>query len=190
MVTSDAGDSRARPRSGRGRYVRSPATAKRDAEAARLRAEGYTYERIAKELRYSHRDLARRAVERALAAAVREPADEARQIELIRLDSLWTHAMQVLANDHLAISNGRVVMIERDGEAVPVPDDAPVLQAIDRLLKIMERRAKLLGLDAPTKVEAITIDRLDQAIAELERELGGTEAGEAAPTSGAATGEG
>lgn len=30
------------------------------------------------------------------------------------------------------------------------------LKAVDRILKIMERRAKLLGLDAPTKVAATT----------------------------------
>jgi hypothetical protein len=189
MVTSGASDSRDRPRNGRGRYVRSPSTAKRDADAARLRAEGYTYERIAQELRFSHRDLARRAVERALTATVREPADEARQIELIRLDSLWMQAMAVLQREHITVSNGRVVTIDVDGEPQPVPDDAPVLQAIDRLLKIMERRSKLLGLDAPAKVEVMSLDRIDQAIAELERELGAAEAGASEETSGTASGE-
>jgi hypothetical protein len=137
-----------------------------------LRAEGWTYERIAGELHFSHRDVARRAVERALAVAVREPADELRQIELIRLDSLWLQAMAVLQAKHVTVSNGRVVTIDRNGEKVPVVDDAPVLQAIDRLLKIMERRAKLLGLDAPAKVEVMSLDRVDAEIERLERELG------------------
>ena len=50
---------------------------------------------------------------------------------------------------HVAISNGRVVY---QGEN-PVKDDGPALQAIDRLLKIQERRARLIGLDAPVKHE-------------------------------------
>lgn len=48
-----------------------------------------------------------------------------------------------------------------------------------------ERKAKLLGLDAPQKHEVVTVDYLDQQIAALEAELaGGTPAGEAAPASG------
>ena len=51
-------------------------------------------------------------------------------------------------------------------------DDGPVLQAVDRLLKIADRRAKLLGLDAPKRVEVSdgTPD-LDAAVRELEAEL-------------------
>lgn len=174
MVTSDPGDNH-RPHSGKGRFVRRPATAQRDAAAAELRADGKTYQQIADELHFSHRDLARRAVERALAATVREPAAELRQLELIRLDSLWMQAMGVLTRDHLTVSNGRVV--ELNGE--PVKDDAPILNAIDRLLKIMERRAKLTGLDAPAKVEVMTLESIDAEIAKLSQELGGTEASEA-----------
>jgi hypothetical protein len=33
-------------------------------------------------------------------------------------------------------------------------DDAPVLNAVDRLVKISESRRKLLGLDAPAKVQS------------------------------------
>lgn len=184
MATSGHGDPRSISRSGRGRFTRNTTTATRDAEAARLRAEGQSYEAIAHKLGFRHKESARRAVERALVDAVREPADELRQMELIRLDALWVEAVKVLHTQHITVSNGKVVTIEGDGEPVPVPDDAPVLQAIDRLLKIMERRAKLLGLDAPAKVEVMTLDRIDQAIAELERELGGAEAGAAEEASG------
>lgn len=175
-----------RARDGRGRYVRQADTAARDAEAVRLRADGHTYQTIADQLGYTDRSDARKAIERMIAFTVREPADEVRQMELIRLDSLWMQAVRVLHAHHVTVSNGKVVTV--NGE--PVPDDAPVLQAIDRLLKIMERRSKLLGLDAPAKVEVMSLDRIDQAIAELERELGEREAGEAAPSPGAAPGEG
>jgi hypothetical protein len=174
VVTPSRGHSN-QPRSGRGRFTKSIETAKRDAESARLRAEGKTYDQIAEALGFSDRSLARRSVERALAAAVREPADELRQLELIRLDALWVEAVKVMTTEHITVNNGRV--IEVDG--IPLKDDAPTLQAIDRLLKIMERRAKLVGLDSAAKVEVLSVDALDREIARLTAELGGTEAGEA-----------
>lgn len=190
MPTPSRSHGKRTPRDGRGRYIRRDDTAQRDAEAVRLRVEGHTYQHIADQLGYNDRSDARKAVEGALTASIREHADELRQMELIRLDSLWLEAMKVLHAAHVTVSNGKVVTVEKDGEKVPVPDDAPVLQAIDRLLKIMERRSKLLGLDAPAKVEVMSLDRIDQAIADLERELGEREAGEAAPSPGAASGEG
>jgi hypothetical protein len=63
---------------------------------------------------------------------LREPAEQARNLDLKRLDAmtlaLWSQARQ-----------------GNQG-------------AVDRLLRIMERRAKLLGLDAPTKVAPTTPD--------------------------------
>lgn len=45
-----------------------------------------------------------------------------------------------------------------------------------------ERKAKLLGLDAPARHEVVTLDHLDAQIAALEAELaGGSPAGAAAP---------
>jgi hypothetical protein len=51
-----------------------------------------------------------------------------------------------------------------------VVDYGPVLAAIDRLVKIAERRAELRGLDSPQRTE-ITIDDLDRQIALLTAEL-------------------
>jgi len=63
----------------------------------------------------------------------------------------------VLERNHFTVTQGGQV-VYHGGEALV--DDAPVLAAIDRLLKIDEqrrrvdeRRSKLLGLDMPTKVE-------------------------------------
>lgn len=185
MVTPGQGH-KGKPRSGSGRFVKSLETAKRDGEAAQLRAEGKTYDQIAEALNFSDRSLARRAVERALAATVREPADELRQLELIRLDALWVEAVKVMTTEHITVNNGRV--IEIDG--VPLKDDGPTLSAIDRLLKIMERRAKLVGLDSPAKVEVMTLDALDREIEKLTAELGGAEADEASAGEGTPATEG
>ena len=46
------------------------------------------------------------------------------------------------------------------------------LAAIDRLLRVQERRAKLLGLDAPAKSDVRVTDVLDEQIQQLAAELG------------------
>ena len=68
------------------------------------------------------------------------------------------------------VSQGRLIYLGDDPQ--PLADDAPVLAAVDRLLKIQERRARLLGLDQPTKstVTHAAAD-VDAAVAELAREL-------------------
>src|SRR5690606_5993712 len=109
---------------------------------------------------------------RALEASIAEQhrsVELYREEELQRLDLLMTEAWAVLKRAHVTVSHGRVIYDESTGQ--PLPDDGPVLQAIDRILKIQERRAKLLGLDAPTKIEAITMDALDAEIARLSAEL-------------------
>ena len=45
------------------------------------------------------------------------------------------------------------------------------LNAIDRALKIAERRAKLLGLDAPAKQDVRITDSLDREIERLAAEV-------------------
>jgi len=158
-------------RSAHGKYVRTPETAKRDAQAAQLRAEGWTYDAIAGELGYSDRSTCRQAIHRALREIVEEPAEEVRRLELERLDGelhrlngIEAAVREVLKRHHVTVSNGQIVHL--DGE--PLLDDAPVLQAADRLLKIEEQRRKngesrrkLLGLDAPSRVsvEAETLGR-------------------------------
>jgi uncharacterized small protein (DUF1192 family) len=63
-----------------------------------------------------------------------------------------------------------------DNERIPIMedllDDAPVLQAIDRLLRIQERKADLVpGLKAPKRMEVVTLDWLDAQIAALTAEV-------------------
>src|SRR5438105_6695556 len=115
-----------------GNFVGTEENLRRDAEALRLRSRGWTYQRIADELGYHDRRTAYRAVEQALRETLQEPADDLRKLELDRLDRMWEAAEKVLERHHVTVSQGCVVRIE--GE--PLEDDAPVLQALDRLLKI------------------------------------------------------
>jgi hypothetical protein len=50
--------------------------------------------------------------------------------------------------------------------------DKGALFAIDRVLAIQERAAKLRGLDAPIKHEVITLDYIQSEIRRLEETLG------------------
>lgn len=130
-----------------GKYIEDVATAERDHQAAEMRSRGLSYRAIAHHHRVSV-STAHGAVQRALAAIRGEGAAEVRDLELDRLDELWRITMAVLEREHVTVSNGRVVHL---GEK-PLRDDGPVLAAVDRLLRIQERRAKLLGLDAEKKI--------------------------------------
>lgn len=134
-------------RDGNGRFSRDPGTAARDAEACRLRARNLTYRQIADELGIDVRS-AYDGVQRALKDTLQEPADDLRRLELERLDELARQARGVMEATHYVVDKGSVVI----WEGSPLLDDAPVLAAVDRLLKVQERRAKLLGLDSPQRV--------------------------------------
>jgi hypothetical protein len=145
-----------------------------------MRLEGADYATIVAALGYSDQGAAHKDITRAMEAAVTRQhgaVELLRQEELMRLDLLWAEVWQVMKREHVTVSNGRLVRGE-DGK--PLRDDAPVLAAVDRLVRILERRAKYLGLDAPTKHEVFTLDAIDRAIQELNAELGETAVGEAA----------
>lgn len=95
--------------------------------ALELRKAGLTLEQIANELGYASKSGAAKALSAALQKTIQEPADELRTLESQRLDallhSLWNNALS--------------------GDT----------RAIDTCLRVMDRRAKLLGLDAPSKLE-------------------------------------
>lgn len=160
--------------------------AQRRAKALEMRRDGRKFQDIADALGYKSRGAAAQDVQRALALTVSEPAAEVRALELMRLDEMWVAALDVLKRSHITVSNGRV--IEIDGQ--PLVDDGPVLQAIDRLLKIQERRAKYLGLDAPTKVEVIDDSTIDAEIRRLTEELERAAAAQAADAAGVEAAEG
>jgi hypothetical protein len=151
----------------RGPYKRGP---QRDAQAVRLKALGWSLEEIADHLGLG--DDPRRAaaaVRRGLANTVRVARDEQRLLELQSLDELERACWVELQARHIMVSNGRIVRDEYD---VPLEDDRFILETIDRILKVKDQRAKLLGLNAPARAEVLTIDSVEAEIMRLERELG------------------
>lgn len=143
--------------------------AHRDAYAVRLRALGWSLQEIADHLDLSgNPERAAAAIRRGLANTTRVAHDEQRALELTSLDELERACWIELRASHVMVSNGRVVRDEYD---VPIEDDRFVLEVIDRILKIKEHRAKLIGLNAPTRTEVLTIDSVESEIIRLEREL-------------------
>lgn len=126
--------------------------AERRTRVLAMRVEQRPYREIAIELGISE-DVAeadyRRAVE-ARRTALDASRETAVAIETAKLDALEQAAWQVLRARHITVQHGKVV---RDEDGTVIEDDAPVLTAIDRLVKIADRRARLRGLDAPTRVE-------------------------------------
>lgn len=118
-------------------------------EAVELRLGGYSYERIA-EAQGVSKSTAHRRVQAAMAATLQEPADELRRMELERLDRLFG------------------VMYER---AMTNGKDAA--RAAEMALKTMERRAKMLGLDAPERrtIDVWTHDQFAEAVEALNAEI-------------------
>lgn len=153
-------------RDGNGRYTRTENDVHHDAEAARLRGEGLSYRAIAQHMGCSV-SVAHARVQRAWQATLQEPADQARAVELARLEDAHDHALAVLLREHLTVSHGKVITTKDDqGNDVPLIDDAPVLQAIDRIRALSESRRKLLGLDAPARV-SVDAEHLGQEIADI-----------------------
>lgn len=139
------------PRNGNGTYDYDNSSVQRDAQAARLKSAGKTYQQIAEELGYADRGNAWRGVQRARRAVLREPAEELIAVEAARLDDLYVQALDILERDHVMVSHGKVVYDDRTGD--PFLDDGPRLAALRELRQIRESYRKLHGLNAPQRTE-------------------------------------
>jgi hypothetical protein len=161
-----------RSRNPQGRYVVRAETADRDAKACRLRVQGLSYDQIAQALGFRDRSGARRAVQRALAATVREDAMELVALETERLDDVTRHLQRVITARHYALTpSGQLARNPETGELLA--DYGPVIAAARELRQVSESRRKLLGLDAPAKhrVDVIDSGMIEEAIAELESKI-------------------
>jgi hypothetical protein len=143
-----------RPRDGKGHFVRSLDSVRRDAQAAELLAQRRTYQQIADELGYSSKGDAWRAVQRARADVARPAVTKLIQAESEQLDDLYVMAMEVIDANHVVVSHGKVVTMRdpETGEDKPLADSGPKIQAIQTALRIRESYRKLHGLDQPAQV--------------------------------------
>lgn len=138
-------------------YHKDAEVAARRQRGINLRKAGKSWAEIAVELGHDSAATAFNDVKRARDAnrsSLKETVEDERQTDLERLDGMLAEAWRVMESNHLAVSGGNVVMVGPEGDESPLLDDGPKLDAIRTLLRVLERRAKLLGTDAPTRVEA------------------------------------
>lgn len=136
-------------RDGKGIFIRSPEQIALDHRASELRSQSKTFQYIADEFGVSV-STAYNMVQRAIADIPREATQELVALEIAKIDFLERRTIEVLEKKHVFVSQGGKVVYD-NGERLE--DDGPVLQAINTLAKLGERRAKLLGLNAPTRTE-------------------------------------
>ena len=107
--------------------------AEKQCQALELRARGKTFLQIAEELGYKGKQAAYAAVKRAMGKLVLEPAEDLKKIDLERVDLAMTQVIPLiyLSGVHADIR----------------------LKAVDRLIKLIELRAKLCGYMAPLQLE-------------------------------------
>ena len=126
--------------------IPAPELIDKEIKVLELRRAGLTWQRIAEETGYADHTGAYAAYKRAIKRTMQQPADELREQELDRVDRLqlaaWPNAMK--------------------GDT----------KSIMTIVKLMERRARLLGLDTPIKIEQeITNwdgnDSIDRAVKDL-----------------------
>lgn len=140
---------------------------------------GSTYQEISDALEYGSRQNAHRAVQAVLLSTIKEPAEELRAREVLRAEEIYVMARAIARRDHLTVSHGKVIHVRdpEGGADIPLVDDAPKLAAMDRMLKAMERIAKLKGLDAAVKVQNLTLEEIQRLIAEEEAAIAEMEGG-------------
>jgi hypothetical protein len=112
----------------------------KQAAAMRLRVRGWSYEQIGRKLHPTSDSPARYAydvISAGLKAVRLESVEEMRDVEVARFDALLKTAFAVL----------RVSARRNDARAVAA--------TINSIIRVSERRAKLLGLDAPVKYDLL-----------------------------------
>ena len=121
-----------------------PAVLEKEIKIIELRRAGVTWEKIALETGFKNASGAYKMYQRAAERMVRPHLDEYRDMQLDRLERM-----------HMAVWPRA-----KDGD----------LRAIDTALRIGDREAKLLGLEAPTKITAeVTVYEGQQLIEHTAR---------------------
>jgi hypothetical protein len=133
----------------------------RNGEIWRQHVSGVTQEALAEKYEISHQRVSQ------IIAQVRESIppedkDKVRQEHLELLRGLRVELTKLVdAGPIPAYSNGRPIVLENGAVA---QDHSGRLAAMDRLQRMLERESKLLGIDAPTKLDAtMTLSESDAA---------------------------
>jgi len=88
--------------------------------------------------------------------------------DIVYIRQNWAREAKAGADTHVAEQVARLkMMIQNIWRLVDPEDGTPDLEAVDRALKVLEREAKLLGLDGAIKMDL----NVDGGDGQLERKL-------------------
>ena len=142
---------------------------KRDREAARLKAMGWSLDEIAEHLSLTERGTgepdprrAAAAVKRGLSLVHQVNIDEKRLEQLQHYEMMKRHIWDSINTEHVLVQQGKVVL--KDG--MPIEDARFALEAFDRLNRIEESVSKLLGTQAAQRF-SVEADQLGTEISQL-----------------------
>jgi hypothetical protein len=125
--------------------------AERRTKLLELKSTGWSHQRIVNDAGLGYRDKAHVSKDLARTldqhrAATQMGADDYRALELAKLDEQEAILWDIVRDGHPVVQGGKIV--------ADVEDVGPVLGALDRILRIAQQRAKLLGLEAPMRIDA------------------------------------
>lgn len=137
-------------------------TTERDAEIWRLTTLGWAGWRIVRAMGLADIKDVSAALTRYLESS--ELDDEQKRAVMVgQLDEAIRRTMEILGHVHYKVYKGSLIMVPEDPmdprsiadikAYVPLIDDGPRLDAAKTLAVLLDRKAKLLGLDAPEKHE-------------------------------------
>lgn len=139
---------------------------------------GLTFREIAAELDYSVGYM-HKVFTNALRKIPAQAVEDYRADQLARIQLERQALLDILAAHHVVVSNGHIVSeivghypLKTDngedhplaGQPIfgePLVDSAPVMQAVDRLIKLDDQEAKLVGAYAATKIDATVAVRYE-----------------------------
>jgi hypothetical protein len=160
---------RARPRGGGGRYAVDVTATERADHALKLRAAGLEWAEVAAAAGYAGPGPAHRAVMRLLDGRTAESVDHLRQVEGAHLDRAQRELWAVVMDPGPLVSAGKVIY-GSDGK--PEPNRDVQVNALNALIRLSQRRARIFGMDAPSQTVHLRAEvELDSAIQGLIDQL-------------------
>lgn len=159
-------------RSGNGRFDRSPDSAAKRALAAKLRAQSLPWAEVAEKAGYASAGAAHTAVTTFYEESPQQTIKEIRDEFRTKLEGLEAILRNVIERPHYVVERGidGPEIVYHEGAALI--DDAPILNAVDKIRALVETQLKFMpGVAASTKVQVITDDDIADALSEARAQL-------------------
>jgi hypothetical protein len=161
---------------GNGHWAKDVDAAERSAQAALMRSRGMYWKDIAAQLGYASPGAAYDAAQRFWIEQPKQTVAQIREEFRMKLDGLEQELRDIIARPHYVVASVPNLGPElvkgppdAEGNAQYLIDDAPIMNAVDKIRALVETQLKFMpGVASATKVQVITDDDLADAL-EAER---------------------